>query len=163
MTFLLKATFLCRFVPGGIHKVWLYRKAGDLADWYDARLKACSKLEKAECEFLRSALKAEEQKQKIIQGVENQETKATKQVMKLGGTEPSGMMDQDLETNAQDQIRKVFGGVTRPTHYTGTIPFTGKKVDTIRWCKVRRLTYLEPLLVERAAYDWVSLRRRSYG
>ncbi|KAG9007929.1 hypothetical protein FRB93_006948 [Tulasnella sp. JGI-2019a] len=139
---------LLTFVPGGIHKVWIYRKAGDLPDWYKDRLKACKKLEKAECELLRSAVKAEGQKRKILKEMEIQEGKASKSIMKSGGKQPSMLMDKDVELHAEDAIRKTFGGVTRPTHRIGKIPpvggLYGKKVDTIDWCKdeIVRLTAL---------------------
>ncbi|KAG8889514.1 hypothetical protein FRB98_003988 [Tulasnella sp. 332] len=137
---------LLTFVPGGIHKIWIYRKAGDLPDWYDERLKACGTLENAECELLREAVKAEGKKRKILKDKAKQETKATKQIMKSGGTEPSVLINKDIELHAEDAIRQAFGNVKRPTHRTGKLPLIGglygKKVDTINWCKdeIVRLT-----------------------
>lgn len=127
-----------RFVPGGIHKVWIYRKSGDLPDWYDERLKACQKLENAECKLLRSALKAKRTEDKVQNNKEKEARKEAKKIEKVVGDRDAAMeqAEVDVEKNAINAVAGAYSKVMRPTHHTGKVPLTGPKVDTIEWCKV---------------------------
>ncbi|KAK0563049.1 phosphate metabolism protein 7 [Tilletia horrida] len=105
-----KLTELYSHLPGGVTKVWLNRNVKDLPDLVDERTKACLKLEGAETSVIKTASK-----------------KVRKNKVPEGG-------NPDVEAS-QDPIDKYLVHKERPSHKLGKIPFMGKKVDTIEWCR----------------------------
>ncbi|KAG8890163.1 hypothetical protein FRB99_003920, partial [Tulasnella sp. 403] len=108
---------------------------GDLTKWYEDRLKVCEKLEKAECELLRDALKAKRAEEKAKSDAEKQAKKAAKKASKVSSPDqqiPLTLIQHDIEEKG---TATAFSKVVRPTHRLGKVPFVGPKVDTITWCK----------------------------
>lgn len=135
------------FVPGGINRVWIYRQTGELPDLFDERNKICKKLEKAECQLLRDALKAKREEDQARRDAERQAKKlAAKAAEERKGSEETAaeaeQIQIDVEKNERNRVSLAFGKVVRPTHRLGRIPFHGQRVDTITWCKeeIARLT-----------------------
>jgi hypothetical protein len=111
-------------------QVWINRDLKKLPDVYDARLKACNKLESAELALLRTAAKIRRKKAK----------KASKK------GEPTQLEANDLQTADELVPRN-----KRPTHRLplGFMPFSlpliGKKVDSIEWAKQEIIRTTEEL------------------
>lgn len=104
-------TRFCSVLPGGVHRVWISRKLNGIPDLYDRRLAACDKLESAETSLLKSAAKAI-RKKKVVDAPTPEQLEA----------------DHSL-------ISRYVAVKDRPSHKLGSIPFFGKKVDTIDWCR----------------------------
>lgn len=111
-------------LPGGVKRIWINRNLKELPDLYDRRLAACSKLESAETTLLRIAAKLRLQEAK-------KKAKASK------GKDVDAKKDADPEAPPVDveTAALLVPRDQRPTHRLGTLPFTGKKVDTIEWAR----------------------------
>ena len=121
-------THLFSHLPGGVRKVWINRDLGDMPDLYNHRLKACKLLESAETSLLDLAIKRNGQKQKKI--------------AKGGNNDNCLLPSEDLEAPSMALIEELVPREKRPTHrlplFTWlpfSIPFVGKKVDTIEWAR----------------------------
>jgi hypothetical protein len=118
-------THLFGHLPGGVRKVWINRDLGDMPDLYNNRLKACKLLESAETSLLNKATKRNNQRQKKI-------AKGGNNVNNLTPSEdPSMALLEELVPRKE-----------RPSHrlplFTWlpfSLPFVGKKVDTIEWAR----------------------------
>ena len=119
-------THLFSHLPGGVRKVWINRDLGDMPDLYKRRLKACKLLESAETSLLNKAIKQNSQKQKkIAKGGNNDNS-----LVPSGDPEASMALIEELVPRAE-----------RPSHrlplftWLPSLPFVGKKVDTIEWAR----------------------------
>jgi len=113
-------------LPGGVRKVWINRDLGDMPDLYKRRMKACKLLESAETSLLEKAIKRNSKKQKKVATDGNNGNNLV----------PSG----DLEAPGMALIEELVPRKERPSHrlplFTWlpfSLPFVGKKVDTIEW------------------------------
>jgi hypothetical protein len=119
-------TRLFGHLPGGVRKVWINRDLKDIPDLYDRRLKACNTLESAGTTLLNTAVKRNNKKQK-----ENAKT----------GDKESSSSD-DPETARKALMEELVPRQERPSHRLPlfswmpfSLPFVGKKVDTIEWAR----------------------------
>ncbi|EDR08235.1 uncharacterized protein LACBIDRAFT_297697 [Laccaria bicolor S238N-H82] len=103
-------------LPGGVKRIWINRNLKDLPDIYDRRLAACSKLESAETALLRTAAKLRLKDEKA------------------NGPKSEKSQEANIEEAPTAQAIEVPVG-DRPQHRLGSIPFIGKKVDTIEWAR----------------------------
>ncbi|KAI9509025.1 hypothetical protein F5148DRAFT_1283361 [Russula earlei] len=113
-------------LPGGVRKVWINRDLKDIPDLYDRRLKACNTLESAGTSLLSMAVKCNNKKRK----------KAAKAGSKDNGAEG------DPEAARKAPIKELVPKQDWPSHRLPpfswlpfSIPFIGKKVDTIEWAR----------------------------
>ena len=129
----LSLTRLFNHLPGGVRHVWVNRDLKDLPDLHRRRLKACNLLESAETSLLNIAVKRNEMK---LKGAE-----------KAGNEEKSSTGDPEILPKAL--LEELVPREKRPSHRLPlfswmpfSIPFVGKKVDTIEWAReqVRELT-----------------------
>ena len=121
-------TRLFSHLPGGVLKVWVNRDLGDMPELYNRRLKACKMLESVETSLLNEAIKRNSKKEK----------KSAKAGHKEEGSTPSN----DPEAARIVPVEELVPREDRPTHrlppFTWlpfSIPFVGKKVDTIEWAR----------------------------
>jgi hypothetical protein len=121
-------TRLFNHLPGGVRKVWVNRDLGDMPELYKRRLKACKMLESVETSLLNKAIKLNSKKEK----------KTAKASHKDNSFAPSG----DPEAARTLLVEELVPRKERPTHrlppFTWlpfSIPFVGKKVDTIEWAR----------------------------
>ncbi|KAI0250632.1 DUF221-domain-containing protein [Lactifluus subvellereus] len=121
-------------LPGGVRKVWINRDLGDMPELYERRLMACNMLESAETSFLQTAIKRYNKQQKKATGTENKE----KSSEDAGVTNPKS----DAEAARTTLIEELVPREKRPSHRLPlfswmpfSIPFVGKKVDTIEWAR----------------------------
>ncbi|KAF8314939.1 DUF221-domain-containing protein [Clavulina sp. PMI_390] len=125
------------FVPGGVARVWIYKDAPGLNDAYQQRLDACGQLEGAVSQVLRDGVKAWRKKQRRVGGDAPTTT---------SGAGPVANGTTDVESRKSVSPISIFDSISRPTHRIGWhgVPWVGKKVDTIAWCKeeIPRLTAL---------------------
>lgn len=128
-------TRLFSHLPGGVRKVWVNRDLGDMPDLYKRRLKACKMLESVETSLLNKAIKLNSKKEKKI----------AKAIHKDRDFTPSN----DPEAARTLLVDELVPRAGRPTHrlrpftwFPFSIPFVGKKVDTIEWAReqVQELT-----------------------
>jgi hypothetical protein len=105
----------------------------DLPDLYERRLKACSKLEKAETAYLEAATKAYAKREK---------RKAEGKSVPDEDDIDTAVVDTEKGAGASHRpIRKLVPDKKRPSHRLPAgflpfaLPFIGKKVDTIDWCR----------------------------
>jgi hypothetical protein len=120
-------TRLFGHLPGGVRKVWVNRDLGDMPELYKRRMKACKKLESAETSLLSNAVKRNNKKQKI--------TKA--------GHEENGIASSnDPEVARSVPVEELVPRTERPSYrlppftwFPFSIPFVGKKLDTIDWAR----------------------------
>jgi calcium permeable stress-gated cation channel len=118
-------TRLFSHLPGGVRKVWVNRDLGDMPELYKRRLKACKMLESVETSLLNEVIK--------------RNTKKENKTAKSGHKDkPSS----DPEAARIDLIEELVPREERPSHrlppFTWlpfSIPFVGKKVDTIEWAR----------------------------
>ncbi|KIM67290.1 hypothetical protein SCLCIDRAFT_1210323 [Scleroderma citrinum Foug A] len=109
-------------LPGGVKKIWLNRDLGDLPSIYDRRLAACGKLESAETNLLRTALKIRK--------------KNLKQGKRTDGVDDADQAERDVAL-----AERLVPKDRRPTHRLPagflpfSLPFIGEKVDTIDWSR----------------------------
>ena len=120
-------TRLFSHLPGGVRKVWINRDLGDMPELYDRRLKACQMLESAETSLLNNAVKRSNKKQKA---------------RKAGHKENSTASSSDPEVARGVPVEELVPRKERPSHrlplFTWlpfSVPFVGKKVDTIDWAR----------------------------
>jgi hypothetical protein len=121
-------THLFSHLPGGVRKVWINRDLGDMPDLYKRRLKACQVLESAETSILSKAIGRNNKKQKKI--------------AKAGVKDDRFPPASDPEASREALIEELVPRDTRPSHRLPpfawlpfSIPFVGKKVDTIEWAR----------------------------
>ncbi|KAF9239859.1 hypothetical protein BU15DRAFT_87863 [Melanogaster broomeanus] len=113
-------------LPGGVKKVWINRDLKQLPGVYDSRLAACGKLESAETSLLATAAKIR-----------------AKTVKKSGNTDDN---DADQAERNVSLAERLVPRDRRPTHRLPagplpfSLPFIGKKVDTIEWCRTEIAT-----------------------
>ena len=88
-----------------------FRNLKELPDIYDRRLAACAKLESAETELLCTATKLR-----------------LKAVQKASKNKRTDVEAYNIESFDVPESQ-------RPTHRLGFLPFSGKKVDTIKWAR----------------------------
>jgi hypothetical protein len=103
-------------LPGGVKRIWINRNLKELPDIYDRRLAACNKLESAETALLRTAAKL-----RLKAG-------------KANGNKTENRQETNIEEASTAQAIEV-PVEDRPQHRLGSIPFIGKKVDTIQWAR----------------------------
>jgi hypothetical protein len=122
----LSLTRLFDHLPGGVRQVWISRDLKDMPDLYERRLKACDVLESAGTSLLNIALLRNKKEQK----------RATKSISK----EKNSASDQ--EAPRKGFLEALVPRQNRPSHRLPlfswlpfTIPFVGKKVDTIEWAR----------------------------
>jgi hypothetical protein len=115
-------------LPGGVRKVWVNRDIGDMPDLYNRRLKACNLLESAETSLLNKAIKRNGQNEKKI----------AKEASRNTNTLPA----RDPEAASMALIEELVPRGERPSHRLPlfgwlpfSLPFVGKKVDTIDWAR----------------------------
>jgi calcium permeable stress-gated cation channel len=120
-------TRLFDHLPGGVRKVWINRNLGDMPDLYERRLAACDMLESAETSLLNKAIKRNNKHHKKV---------TSSAVAEL--TEP----EKDTEAARKTSIAELVPSGKRPSHRLPlfswmpfSIPFVGKKVDTIEWAR----------------------------
>ncbi|KAF9458987.1 hypothetical protein BDZ94DRAFT_1269342 [Collybia nuda] len=106
-------------LPGGVKKIWINRNLKELPDIYDRRLAACAKLESAETSLMKTAAKLR------LAAIEKKEKSRKK---------AKGISHDDVET-ATGEDYTIVPKDKRPQHRLGSIPFFGKKVDTIEWAR----------------------------
>ncbi|KAI6106921.1 hypothetical protein EDD16DRAFT_1899046 [Pisolithus croceorrhizus] len=111
-------------LPGGVKKVWLNRNLKDLPAVYNRRLSACNKLESAETNLIRTALK-----------IRNKKLKGGEKVDDAYNDNPD-QAERDIAL-----AEKLVPKDKRPTHRLPpsflpfSLPFVGEKVDTIEWAR----------------------------
>jgi hypothetical protein len=125
----LKALF--GIMPGGVKRVWVNRDLKDIPDLWDERLAVVNKLESAETALMNTAATLEQKRQKAI--AKGKEPKPIDTSRRKENADP----EQPLSRAEQLAPLK-----ERPTHRLKVLsflpfglPFLGKKVDTIDWCK----------------------------
>jgi calcium permeable stress-gated cation channel len=116
-------TRLFDHLPGGVRKVWINRDLKDIPDLYERRLKACDMLESAGTSLLSTAVKCNHEKQK-----------------KAGNKDGSSAGDPEASRKAL--MEELVPRKDRPTHrlppfswFPFSLPFMGKKVDTMEWAR----------------------------
>ena len=129
----LSLTRLFNHLPGGVRQVWINRDLKDMPDLHERRLKACNLLESAETSLLNIAVKRHGKKQK--------------KAAKAGNKEDNSAGDPEALRKAL--LEELVPRKKRPSHRLPlfswmpfSLPFVGKKVDTIEWARgqVRELT-----------------------
>jgi len=120
-------TRLFNHLPGGVRKVWVNRDLGDMPELYKRRLKACERLESAETSLLNKAVKRNSKKQNKTKAVHDENESAS---------------SRDPEAARNVLVEELVPRKERPSHrlppFTWlpfSIPFVGKKVDTIEWAR----------------------------
>jgi len=120
-------TRLFNHLPGGVRKVWVNRDLGDMPELYKRRLKACERLESAETSLLNKAVKRNSKKQNKTMAVDDENESAS---------------SRDPEAARNVLVEELVPRKERPSHrlppFTWlpfSIPFVGKKVDTIEWAR----------------------------
>jgi calcium permeable stress-gated cation channel len=115
-------TRLFGHLPGGVRKVWINRDLKDIPDLYERRLKACDMLESAGTSLLTTAIKRNHKKQK--------------KAANKGGSSAS-----DPEASRKALVEELVPRKDWPSHRLPlswmpfSLPFIGKKVDTIEWAR----------------------------
>ncbi|THU96938.1 DUF221-domain-containing protein [Dendrothele bispora CBS 962.96] len=128
------------FVPGGVDKVWVYRDTKELNRWFEERQDACGKLEGAVAGLLKEAMKVWRKREKAWKKAHKNQGKHE------DGKRKKGDLDVDLENQddedglvvpppSREFLDELVPENKRPKHRTGPLGLSGKKVDTIDWCK----------------------------
>jgi calcium permeable stress-gated cation channel len=102
-------TRLFSHLPGGVRKVWINRNLGDMPDLYNRRLKACKMLESAQTSLLGMAVK------RTNKNASNSE--ATRRTL-----------IEELVPKKKWPSHRLL-----PSWMPFSIPFIGRKVDTVEW------------------------------
>jgi hypothetical protein len=125
----LSLTRLFNHLPGGVRRVWINRDLKDMPDLHERRLKACDLLESAETSLLNIAIKRYEKKK----------FKAPEEHNKNNESATSA---GDPEAHRRVLLEELVPRQKRPSHRLPlfswmpfSIPFVGKKVDTIDWAR----------------------------
>src|SRR5258708_9640697 len=128
----LSLTRLFDHLQGGVRKVWINRDLKDMPDLYDRRLKACDVLESAETSLLNIARKRNKKQKSAGKSTNNEKKSAS-----------------DPEAPCKGLLEELVPRQDRPSHRLPlfswlpfSVPFVGKKVDTIEWAseQVHELT-----------------------
>jgi hypothetical protein len=129
----LSLTRLFDHLPGGVRQVWINRDLKDMPDLYERRLKACNVLESAGTSLLNTALKRSKKKQKRAAKASNEE--------KSSAGDPEAFRKGLLEELVPRQER-LSHRLPLFSWLPFSVPFLGKKVDTIEWAceQVHELT-----------------------
>ena len=121
-------------LPGGVRKVWINRDLGDMPDLYKRRLEACNMLESAETSLLQTAIKRYNKQQKKVMETEDKE-KSSPEAVVIN-------RESDTEVARTAPIEELVPREKRPSHRLPlfswmpfSLPFVGKKVDTIEWAR----------------------------
>ena len=129
----LSLTRLFNHLPGGVRHVWVNRDLKDMPDLYKRRLNACDVLEAAETSLLSIAVKRNKKKQKKAENAGNEEKSSA----------------GDPEAPSKALLEELVPREKRPSHRLPlfswmpfSLPFVGKKVDTVEWAskEVHELT-----------------------
>ncbi|KDQ59601.1 hypothetical protein JAAARDRAFT_153575 [Jaapia argillacea MUCL 33604] len=122
------------FVPGGIHRVWIYRDSKSLNKSFEKRQKACLKLESAESALLRKATKAWNTREKS----HRKQVKKGRKVKDVEKVQDLSLFSENLPTPtpSREFLDDLVPATERPRHRLGFLGLFGKKVDTIDWCKI---------------------------
>lgn len=133
-------------MPGGVKTVWINRDLKDIPDLFDERLAALNKLESAETKLMNIATSLDKKnnkkmaKGKQVKPIDVEQNQNRPRV-------PGGKHEHDAENPRDAEIgepttaERLVPLKQRPTHRLKPsflpfgLPFTGKKVDTIDWCK----------------------------
>jgi hypothetical protein len=129
-------------LPGGVKKIWLNRDLKELPELYDRRASAINKLESAENALLKTAIKLRNKRLK-------KEAKAAKKSGAAAPNSESAVTEgrplknpsiDDPEGNVS-LAEKLVPQNKRPSHRLPagfmpfSLPFIGKKVDSIEWAR----------------------------
>ncbi|KAF8320384.1 DUF221-domain-containing protein [Clavulina sp. PMI_390] len=122
---------LFSLMPGGVTRVWVNRDMKDIPDLWDERLAVINKLESAEVSLLNTATKLHNKREKALaKGKTPKEVDITTRRDTVDPEQPLTMAE------------KLVPLKERPSHRLKAIsflpfglPFIGKKVDTIDWCR----------------------------
>ncbi len=121
-------------LPGGVNKVWINRDLKELPVLFQERLNVINQLEGAETNLLVTAAKLEEKKTLASEASHPSPPGATQSTKDTG----------DVEKPPLTLAERLVPAKKRPTHSLKLpflrwlplpLPFIGKKVDTIRWCR----------------------------
>jgi calcium permeable stress-gated cation channel len=133
---------LFHHLPGGVEHVWLNRDLKEMPELYANRLKASQKLESSQTQLIKTALK-----------LRRKEEKASKKNGK--SLDDSTWATASQEESDVSLAERLVPAKNRPTHrlppswFFFGLPFTGKKVDTIDWCKEEIVKNSEALALSR--------------
>lgn len=122
---------LFKHVPGGVRKIWLNHELKDLPGIFDRRMSACNKLESAEHNLIKTAIK----------------------LHKKSPVKDSGPADVEESLTLADRL---VPKEERPTHRLRvsfmpfSLPLVGQKVDTIDWTRTEIVQTTNVLEAERA-------------
>ena len=124
-----KLTQLFHHLPGGAQHVWLNRDLKEMPDTFNARLKATKKLESATTQLIKTAAKLK--------------IKDEKAANKKNGKPLDDKWTVANQTESNSTLaERLVPANKRPQHRNPqfkwlpfALPFFGKKVDTIEWCK----------------------------
>ncbi|CAF4214188.1 unnamed protein product, partial [Adineta steineri] len=110
--------------PGGVKHIWLNRNLEDLPDKANKRMKLVEKLETIECKLIKTALKNEAKKKKMM--MKNNQINLEEHVT--------------IDEEEADLLTYYIPKRKHPTMRIGSIPILsslccGKKVDAITYCK----------------------------
>ncbi|KAG8809455.1 hypothetical protein FRC19_005213 [Serendipita sp. 401] len=130
---------LFSFVPGGIHRIWIYKNVPELPELYEERENLTLKLEDAATALIRTAIKARVQQEAKAERLQRKQAKAERK-----GKAPAGVFPLGVTANQEDEgfagdmeklgAEKLLEKIHRPMHRPGWMPFIGPKVDTIDYC-----------------------------
>ena len=127
----LSLTRLFNHLPGGVRQVWINRDLKDMPELHERRLKACDVLESAETSLLNIAVKRNKKRQEKVPEASDKEFGSTQ-------SESAG----DPEAHRKVLLEELVPKQKRPSHRLPlfswmpfSIPFVGKKVDTVDWAR----------------------------
>ncbi|KAG8834258.1 hypothetical protein FRC17_009267 [Serendipita sp. 399] len=133
---------LFSFVPGGIHRIWIYKNVPELPDLYEEREKLTLMLEDAATTLIRTAIKARAQQEAKAELLLKKQKKLEKAQRK--GKARAGVFPLGVRANLEDEgfaadmeklgAEKLLDSIHRPMHRPGWVPLVGPKVDTIEYC-----------------------------
>ncbi|THG97592.1 hypothetical protein EW026_g4428 [Hermanssonia centrifuga] len=122
-------------LPGGVRKVWLNRDLKEMPDLYKRQLKACNKLESAETKLLGTATKMHNKRTKAG-------AKAAKKSSKEAPSDDRHLTDASTVDSERNDPYSLVPPAKRPSHRLPpmsflpfSLPFMGKKVDSIEWAR----------------------------
>lgn len=147
-------------MPGGVKTVWVNRDLKDIPDLFDERLAALNKLESAETSLMNAAVSFEKKNaKKVAKGKDLKvvDVELNQKRPSALGASASGGGDAEnpaAELGEPTLAEKLVPFKNRPTHRIKPsflpfgLPFVGKTVDTIDWCK-EEIPRLNKEIVER--------------
>lgn len=116
------------FVPGGVDRVWLFRDTRELNELFEERQDTCNKLEQAEAELLKTAVKVWRRKEGIRRKAQKHKSV----------DEEKNDQQNHVPPASRALLDELVPLASRPRHRTGFLGIIGPKVDTVDWCKVCR-------------------------